>query len=117
MYGVDRSGNKNPMFKKYWTDEQKKRQSEILKGRCNGKNNPMYGKHHSKETLNKISNALIGNQNPRARAVRCIETNIKYNTAKEAKELTGINPTSICQCCRGIYKTAGGFRWKYDDCF
>ena len=44
-----------------------------------------------------------------------IDTNIKYQSCKEASEDTGINIYSIGDCCRGKQKTAGGFHWKYVD--
>lgn len=31
----------------------------------------------------------------------------------EAKRLTGINASHICQTCLGNYKSAGGYIWKY----
>ena len=35
-----------------------------------------------------------------------------YGTA-EASRKTGVRKNSISACCRGEYKTAGGFIWKY----
>lgn len=36
-----------------------------------------------------------------------------FLTGKEASEKTGISASSICNCCKGKRKTAGGYRWKY----
>ena len=33
--------------------------------------------------------------------------------AAEASRTTGISRASICDCCRGEQKTAGGYQWKY----
>jgi len=61
-------GDKNPNYKKYWNDEQKRIASEKMKGRYNGKNNPMFGKSISKESSNKriknvVENGVYKNEN------------------------------------------------------
>ena len=38
-----------------------------------------------------------------------------YLSIKEASEITGINSTSICKCCKGKRKSAGGFLWRYQE--
>ena len=45
--------------------------------------------------------------------VFCIETRQSYNTITEAARQTGINYSSISQCCNGKCKTAGGFHWCF----
>lgn len=49
------------------------------------------------------------------RLVECLNTGKFYNNAKEAYRDTGINSSHICDCCRGIRKTAGGFKWRYKE--
>lgn len=39
---------------------------------------------------------------------------IRYESINEASEKTGIHRGSISACCRGVYKTAGGYRWEYE---
>ena len=69
------SGENNPMFGYHWSDEQRKHQSEVMKGRpvsdefrekcrirCSGEGNPMYGKHHTEETRKKLSKLRKGTQ-------------------------------------------------------
>ena len=36
-----------------------------------------------------------------------------YSSANQASIATGIDHWSICACCRGKYKRAGNFIWKY----
>jgi len=36
-----------------------------------------------------------------------------YKSVAEASSKTGVNTTSIAKVCRGEYKTAGGYIWKY----
>lgn len=47
--------------------------------------------------------------------VLCVESNVIYNSVKEASIDTNIHQGSISNCCRGISKTAGGFHWEYID--
>lgn len=41
----------------------------------------------------------------------------KYESAKQASRLTGINHAHICECAKGakFYKSAGGYEWKYEE--
>lgn len=49
----------------------------------------------------------------RARAVKCIESGIIYDSIAEANRQTKVNKSSISSCCSGVYKTAGGYHWQY----
>ena len=55
----------------------------------------------------------------RARGVIQYDKNGKeiqhFVSLTDASEKTGILHTSISACCRGLYKTSGGFSWKYSD--
>lgn len=39
----------------------------------------------------------------------------EYESIKYASDKTGICTSSIIHCCKGRYKTAGGFVWKYKE--
>lgn len=47
------------------------------------------------------------------KVVRCVETNTKYRSTREAERRTGISHTTIVSCCRRHGHTAGGFHWEY----
>lgn len=47
-----------------------------------------------------------------SKKVMCLETNIIYNSLKDAEINTGICSVNISQVCNGKRKTAGGFHWK-----
>ena len=132
---------KHPMYNKKHTEESKKKMSDAKKGkkidnieqlekmseRMRGENNPMhgirligednpfYGKHHSENTKKKISNSKkgknMGQYNITSIKVRCVETNVLYNSMGEAQRETGILSQNISKCCNGVRKTAGGFHW------
>jgi len=38
-----------------------------------------------------------------------------YDSVAEASEITGVNRSSIAKCCRGLYISAGGYHWKYQE--
>ena len=54
------SGENNPNYGKHRTEEQKRKQSEAMKGKCCGENNYMYGKQHSEDIRRKISESRKG---------------------------------------------------------
>lgn len=37
----------------------------------------------------------------------------EYSSIKEAASVLGIRPSSIIKCAKGVYKTAGGYAFKY----
>ena len=51
----------------------------------------------------------------RDRKVRCIDTDIVFNSLKEAAAHTGVGSTAIHQCLSGRSKTAGKYHWEYAD--
>ena len=97
-----------------------------------GDRHPNYGKHLKEDTRDKISNALKNNKNALG-IVRSNETRMKmsqskfkpvimisddkeirFNSAKEAEQKTGISRKNISQCCKGMRKHAGGYAWKFE---
>lgn len=99
---------------KYVSEETRQKISKANKGRKSHR----LGKHLSEEhkkNLRKSHTGMSGANNPSARKVLCIETGEIYSTIKEASNKMCISSSSICSCCRGNRKTAGGFHWKYYD--
>ena len=39
----------------------------------------------------------------------------EWQGAREIERVLGINNSNIIQCCKGRYKSAGGFIWKYKE--
>lgn len=37
----------------------------------------------------------------------------RYKSIREAERKTGIQNITITRCCKGVYKTAGGYVWEY----
>ena len=95
------------------SEETKKKMSESR----TGEKAYWYGKHHSGETKNKISASLTGNHNKPQKSVLQFSKNGKfiaeYPSAREAERNTGCYHGDICRCCKGKYKTCGGYIWRY----
>ena len=94
---------------KLFTEEHKRKLSEALKGRL-----------LTEETKQKMSETRKGKQINRSDQSKAViqytkegEFVAEYASIKEAERLTNIACQSICTCCRGKLKSAGGFKWKY----
>lgn len=80
---------------------------------CNGLENI----HHA------IKNNLFTNEGKQRQIKAISKTIIQYDlnnnfikqwpSMKEAERHLGIASSSICHCCKGDYKTAGGYLWRY----
>lgn len=55
--------------------------------------------------LNQIDPALIGKSS--SKPVRCITTNIVYDSTMDVERRLGINHSNITACCKGRQKSAG----------
>ena len=71
----------------------------------------------SEETRNRMSQAQTGNHNRPQTPVLQLSINgeliAEYSSIHEAGRQTGCNNCSICNCCKGNRKSAGGFIWRY----
>lgn len=59
--------------------------------------NIIYSRAHQVQMFDKSSGQLLAT----------------FSSTHEANRVTGIAQQSISACCRGVYKSAGGFIWKY----
>lgn len=119
------SGENNPMYGRHFSEEQKKKMSEALKGRIlseetkNMISKARVGKHHSEETRKKLSKANKGKINAPTKLIiqysKDGEFIAEYPSIMEAERQTDISNSSICRCCKGKQKSAGGFIWKYKE--
>lgn len=97
----------------YWLG---KKQPEELNRRRSlalvGEKNHNYGKRMSEETRHKLRIAHKGRQPPNKHPVRCVETGVVYESAKDAALRLGIDHSSITKCCRGARNICGGYHWE-----
>ena len=47
------------------------------------------------------------------RRVKCVETNIIYDSISQASRETGISVGGICGCCKGSFETIKGLHFEY----
>ena len=77
-------------------DEQKKRQSEAMKGKLAGEKHPFYGKHHSEETRKKLSEAHKGKKMSE-------ESKKKMSAAKKGKHLSEEHKNKVAEANIGMH--------------
>lgn len=72
-------------------------------------------KSYTPERRAKAHKSWLGEKNPNARSVICLETLTTYKTVTEAQQATGAS--KICDCCKRLnkHRTSGGFHWAYYD--
>lgn len=74
--------------------------------------------HNDKEFKTKLSNA-IKERNTKYSSKPVDQFTLdsqfvkRWPSGKVASETLGIRATSICYCCKGKYKSAGGYIWRY----
>lgn len=118
------------------TEETKQKLSESLKKYYKNHDSYIKGKSLSEETKIKISNSLKkwnkehaspnkGKTRKREnweiekvsrghyKRIVCLETNIIYESIKQASELNKIDSSSLSKVCKGLRETAGGYHWRY----
>lgn len=75
-----------------------------------GERNPFYGKHHTQQNIVKISRKL---RKPIIQMAIDGTEIMGWLSAAECQKETRMFSTAILACCRGVRKTAYGFRWRY----
>lgn len=83
--------------------------------------NSLSGRIISKESLKKAQRSRVGKKHSNSvkkiiskansKKVQCVETEVIYESVVDAKNKTDI--WNIANCCRGLYKSAGGYTWRY----
>lgn len=114
---VAHSGELNGNYGKPISSEQKKILSDYAKSRV-GDKNAFWGKHHSCETKKKISekkkNQNCGAKNINSKPVRCIETDVVFESAGLAAKWVGASASTITNACRkGSDFSSYGYHWEY----
>lgn len=82
-------------------DENKKNNCVENLEWCSAKYNINYGNH----------NEMVGKKH--RKKVYCVELDRVFESIRLAAKEFNLSDTNISKCCRGKYKTTGGFHWKY----
>ena len=103
------------------------KQIESLKNRRSykGENNPNYKKHHTEEAKEKIRQARLDSKQSFETIKKKSKPVIQYSLdgefikewigASQAMKELRIDKSSILRVCKGIKKSAGGFKWSYKE--
>jgi hypothetical protein len=80
------------------SEEQKKNQSNLMKGRYIGENNPFYGKRHSETTIEKLR---------RPKSSEHVE---------KIRQMMISRPKVTCHHCNKEVDKLNAIRWHFDNC-
>lgn len=84
-------------------DENKKNNCADNLEWCDAKYNLNYGEHNKKVARS------------HCKKVYCVELDRVFESAKSAAMQLGLFDSNIAKCCKGKYKTTGGYHWEYAD--
>lgn len=120
-FRVTNMGNKyGQKSKKIISDEQKKRHSELMKGRYVGPKNAFYGKKHTDETKEKIRKSREGISKEKIwnyKGKKVLLLNglfIKmFDTTKEISDYIGCSESNVRHVLCGAQKKAKGYEIKH----
>jgi group I intron endonuclease len=108
LYGVRKYQKENPFYGKHHTEETKEKLSNLHKG-----------KKMSDDFKSKISKAMSGKNNPRARKVLQYDLDMKlvkiWDYLKLAANTLNITEKDIRNCCNGNRESYKGYIWKYEE--
>ena len=123
IYGFnsDYGGSSSKIF----SENTKRKMSKAKSGRCGVNLGKTFTKEHrknlskshkgikqSKETIDKRAKAQEKPVSQYSLTNRFIR---EWDSLKQAAECVGVNNSNITNACKGRYKTAGGFIWKYSN--
>ena len=118
------------------SEKQKKKLSDSLKGRTSpmkGRTSPNKGKPMSEEQKKKLSNAHKGKTMSEEQKKKIIESNTNGKLSKPVLQFSlsgefirewpstaecgrnGFDSSFVSSCCRGKYKSAYGYIWRYKE--
>jgi hypothetical protein len=102
------------------SNEQKKRHSELMKGRYTGEKNPFYGKTHTNESKDKIKKSREGIINDKIWNYKGKKIVIKNNevvgifeSTEEVSKFIGCSHSNVRNVLGGNQKTAKGYEIKH----
>jgi hypothetical protein len=102
------------------SEEQKKHQSEIMKGRYTGEKNPFYGKKHSEESKEKIRKSKkefnkekVWNYAGKKLILKNGVIIAEFDSTEEVAKFIGCSSSNVSHVLGGNQKTAKGYEIKH----
>ena len=105
--GYNTSSYSGGTYKRSEVTKRKMSESQI------GEKAYWYGKHHTEESRNKTSKSM--GVNGILQFSKEGEFIAEYPSIMEAERRVGCDKGNICKCCKGKYKSVGGYIWKYKE--
>jgi hypothetical protein len=106
------------------SEEQRLKQSEIMRGRYDGENNPFYGKTHSQETKEKLRKSregicgeMIWNYGGEKLVIKDGVIIDSFKTSEEVAKFIGCSHSNVRHVLSGKQKTAKGFQIKHSNIY
>ena len=102
------------------SEEQKKRQSELMKGRYTGEKNPFYGKTHTNESKEKLRKSREGfnkekiwNYGGKKIVIKDGVVVAEFDNSKDVAKFIGCSESNVRHVLGGNQKTAKGYQIKH----
>lgn len=102
------------------SDEQKKKQSLIMKGKYLGENNPFFNKKHTEESKNKIRKSREGvnkekiwNYGGKKLIIKNNEIVAEFDNTEDVAKFIGCSNSNVRHVLGGKQKTAKGYQIKH----
>lgn len=92
--------------KRRWSDQE---YVEHMREINSGTNNKMFGRKLSDEEKIKRNAIGVSQYSMGGQLLN------KFISIRDASEKTGVHRSDLSNCCKGIFKQAGGFVWKYTE--
>ena len=118
-----KSGENHPCYGKHLSEETKQKIGAANRGKHLSAetiikiSEAKKGKTASEETKRKLSELRkgkgTGGDNPMAKRVKCVETELVFDSIKSAAESVGVWPETLGRHLKGRAKTCGGYHWEY----
>lgn len=120
-YRLTNLGNQYGKSKtKIISDEQKKKQSLIMKGKYLGENNPFFNKKHTEESKNKIRKSRVGvnkekiwNYGGKKLIIKNNEIVAEFDNTEDVAKFIGCSNSNVRHVLGGKQKTAKGYQIKH----
>ena len=115
---IDTNNSNDILSNLRWTDSKGNSNNPLTKQHMSeahrGEKHWNYGKHLSEEHKKKL---IECHKEKLSKLVLQMDKTNKiiaeFPSTREVQRQLGINHSSISQCCKGKYKTAGGYKWRY----
>lgn len=116
------SGENNPFYGKHHTAEAREKlkkwhaehplSKDQIKIKVERMREANLGRKMNRSSVEKSARAKWKPINQYTKDGEFVKT---WDSAKEACETLHINKSTVCQCCKGIKPSAGGYIWRYAD--